>query len=690
MLNDQSCHSNAFAALCEENHIVLDSIQIIAFDLFDTLLYRTVSPQQVHELWAQRLIQAFDLTMTTQKLLQLRRLASRIAKIKQMASGKDRECRYADMMAILQCLLKIRCPFSTFLERSLELEEAVECDVVYVPQDRRNLLEGAKQTGKTVICISDFYLPREWVARLLEHHGLLFENCFISETYALQKASGKLYSKVAAELGCRPQDMLMIGDNQQSDIGMAKQYGLQAIWLDSNAQHGYYHNCNQQATEARRAFYQAAASLTSGQPFRAVSGLMTVFLTRLYRQLRQDGCSYALFMSREGEFFKELFDSYQEQFVEAADRIQTQYFYVSRKATLLPAVHQIQPDSFCEIFKNYPSMSLMTFLKNLGLAQDGSLINRLRARYNMESIVPQFADSPIFTDLMQDEGFCSKIMEQAESQRSLFLNYVETCAPDYREKGLFVVDIGYSGTTQNHLYRIFQQQIRISGYYLFSYSESIAENSLKTGIIFDARKTGHKDAFSYNPVILESVFMASHGGVTGYRLQDNSVVPVLEDNPAEVHCYQTIARPAQLQIKQDVLQLLRLIQQGRLAECDYYSTLRKAYQKFIFNPREAEIQQYMHMVIQDNFSAYRQKQSDQCQNAYGRRYSIKGLALLLKTRGWCLNDQQTNWMAVAFYKLNLWGMNRLLEHLSPLIISLYDSAVRRSVKKRHQSCASHQ
>lgn len=689
MSHNTAPDTEAFARLLEEHSILLDNVQVIAFDIFDTLLYRTISPEQVHDCWAAALLQENKRKLTTGQVLRRRRIASRLAKIPQILRGRDRECHYAAMIRWLWSLLYFPGSYQRFLCTCLRLEQMVEQAVEYVPEDRRRLFDAACATGKTVICISDFYLPESLVRALLQRQGLIPSAVYVSESYALQKRTGKLYKKVAQSLNCPPDRILMIGDNPQSDDRMARESGLRAIWLSSDDQHMVYRQQNLRQQTARRAFYdhmQSSEVRHHTTPFLPVTFLLVLWMQRLYRQLRKDQCRQVLFMSREGEMLKRLFDEYQSRCIPKEHQITTRYFYVSRKATLLPAIHTIQKDSFGEIYKNYPNMSITTFLRNLGLENDGELLSELRSQFDLDAEISQFPFSLEYETLLQSKQFCRKIMEKATGQRVLFLQYLEQMGIDAEQGGIFLVDIGYSGTSQNHIYRIFNGKATVRGYYLIStpQPETVSERNQKTGLLYDALKPGKKDAFAYNPVILETLLLASHGGVIAYQKGTNGVEPVFHTDPREVHCYQTTILPIQKIIEEEFSQLVSWLHEANLSENDYYGLFLREYKRFIYNPSRAEIEQYLSTITIDNFSAFHEKQSALEMKGTGRAFSLKNFLLLCKTRGWCLNQQNTNWMAAAFYQMDLRLFNTVLQLLSGLAMKIYDFATKSAVQRRQK------
>lgn len=686
MSRDISSNADQFIAFCRKHMVRWDAVAVIAFDVFDTLLYRTVSPQQVYTLWAKALIEEYSLKKTPAQVLKARSIASRMAKLRQVLKGNDREAKYGYMAGMLRILLGISCPKQSFLATCLRLELEVERSVTYVPEERRALLQSAMATGKPVVCISDLYLPVETLRELLTYHNLCPSQLFVSETYALQKATGRLYGRAVELLSQNPACILMIGDNRRSDYEAAREAGLQAVWLkrDGTPQsHGEPADLTQQ--DARTAFFRSLSSKEAHAPFQAVAYLMVLFTQRLYQKLKQDGCEDALFLAREGEFFQRFFDAYQEQCIPAEDRIKTHYFYVSRKATLLPSIHTVEKDSFYEIFKNYPAMDVMTFLKNLGMEQERTLIELLEQKMDVHHVVPQFLHSEELEQLLQTAEFRQILLAKAQRQRQLLTQYLDAMELGYRTQGLYVVDIGYSGTTQNNLVKSFGDSVTIYGYYLVLKTEpdSISKNSRKTGILYDSQ-TAMKTVFGYNPVILEAIFMASHGGVLEYTDENGTVLPRCNEDPQERRCYETIVSPLQERIYKRYLFLIQQIQRAGLSENEYDSLFCKAYKQFIFNPTEEELLQYSAMVVQDNFSAFVEKKQDDSRKRTGERFSIQGCWRLLKSKGFCLNEQGTNWMALAFYNLNMRCMNPIMQHMSPIVARIYDYGVRKSVQMRHR------
>jgi len=79
--------------------------------------------------------------------------------------------------------------------------------------------------GKKVILVSDMYLPRGVLEEILEKCGFsVYTKLYLSNELDLNKSSGSVYDLITEENG----PVLMIGDNERSDVRNAVSHGLKA------------------------------------------------------------------------------------------------------------------------------------------------------------------------------------------------------------------------------------------------------------------------------------------------------------------------------------------------------------------------------------------------------------------------------------------------------------------------------
>jgi len=185
----------------------IDQAEIISFDIFDTLLLRSVPhPQDVFTIIAQKYA--------------IENFKKQRIKAEWKAREKTSFCEvtldeiYAYLPGIKQAY-----------------EKSVEEELLFTNQEMMDLYQYAYMRGKRIIAISDMYLDQDFLYTLLDKNGFnAIEKLFVSSTYKATKVNGNLYAKVLEELQIdNPSKLLHIGDNYHSDVKMAKNMGIKAI-----------------------------------------------------------------------------------------------------------------------------------------------------------------------------------------------------------------------------------------------------------------------------------------------------------------------------------------------------------------------------------------------------------------------------------------------------------------------------
>lgn len=662
--------------LFSENGIELGNVDIVAFDIFDTLVYRKVSPMHVHRMWANQLIDCFSLSYDAEQIVKMKFACGRIAKLRNVCVGKDREFQYRQMTDLLMKRLRIKIDPSEFYSTCLDLELKVEKSVCYVPEEIKQFVSQI-QLQKQVICISDFYLPAVILKKILSLNGLEIDGIYVSSEFLLQKKTGRLYSSVIESLKVPANRIVMLGDNESSDVDNAVKAGFRAIHLENKKQHEFYSQFELDLCESRAEFHRFLSSpeVRDRQiPFSNVAFLMHIFITRLYKELKKDGCQHVLFMSREGEFFKKLFDAYQEHVIQESERIQTHYFYVSRRATIVPSIHNAEKNEFKEIYKNYPEMSIRDFLRNLGMDKNERVLQAIN-NIDIDCVIHDFSESTEYQTLLNTNEFKEECLKAAKEQRVLFQKYLDDMGINYRSQGLYLVDVGYSGTSQNNICKIYNGEVSIHGYYMISYAErkSITDINSKKGIVYDIASGQKKNVFTYNSAVIEMLSLASHCGVDSYTLgTHDKVLPVFHKNESELMCYKNVIAPLQESIINVFNKISVFVSKAYYDENSYFKAFQKQYKRFIYNPSIVEMEEYLTIPFVDNFAIYREYTPEDKSRRHGF-ISITGIKRIVSSKGSCLKEQNTHWIAAALYKLDMRCLNPILYIFSDFTMKMFDA-----------------
>lgn len=196
-------------------------IQIISFDIFDTLLLRPVpKPDDIFRLISLK-------TTATRNL--------NFAKLRQTAEQElqNPDATVDDIWNHIQKKHHLS-PKTTLTLKEAELE--TERRLLFPRKDIYELYQYALSCGKKVIAVSDMYLPESFLAKVLKEKGYEhISQIYVSNAYKQRKDSGSLYQTVITNEKTSPASILHIGDNYHSDYKAAIAQNITAIHYPSVA-----------------------------------------------------------------------------------------------------------------------------------------------------------------------------------------------------------------------------------------------------------------------------------------------------------------------------------------------------------------------------------------------------------------------------------------------------------------------
>lgn len=187
---------------------ILQQYDVISFDIFDTLLFRKLP----------RLTDVFSLvekSVDISGFAQARIQAEQAARQKMQRLFSTTEVQLQGIYTELMPLYGTRC------DEIQQKEIQTEFDCCYANPVMAALVRKLQRMGKTIIAVSDMYLPQKVIVRLLENCGFTqLERIYVSCEYKVGKADGRLFQIVHEQY---PQKSIIhIGDNFRSDVIGAK------------------------------------------------------------------------------------------------------------------------------------------------------------------------------------------------------------------------------------------------------------------------------------------------------------------------------------------------------------------------------------------------------------------------------------------------------------------------------------
>ena len=189
-------------------------IKVVSFDIFDTLLVRpALDPQDIFVLLADRFNKKFNIDFIKMRL------------------PAEAECgkKYATIFDIYEYIKNKYGLSEEQMQTLLQEEIALEKQLLTIRQDTREFYELAIRCGKTVIAISDMYLPADVLEAALTKNGFTeIKKVYVSNAMQARKDEGDLFTKVVADL--KQEALVHIGDNYRSDFEIPSKMGIKACF----------------------------------------------------------------------------------------------------------------------------------------------------------------------------------------------------------------------------------------------------------------------------------------------------------------------------------------------------------------------------------------------------------------------------------------------------------------------------
>ena len=501
----------------------------IFVDCFDTIIFRTCQPDTVIDRWLKNIAQLYDFNF---KIVDA--IWKQTKKIQdQNYDSKEEEPFFVVCKSFferLECIKKLGCSDKEFYEIVLERMIRIEQTVQKINRPLVNEIAKEKDKGKKVYCITDFYLPKTAIEAFFKYHGILelFDGIYVSSDVGLRKSSGSIYPFVVNELKCLPAEAIMIGDNKISDCKMAQKAGLSAF---------KYRTPEIKTVQSFTSFSQALLNQEQKgeNPFGVYAFSLYGFCARLYEELVKESFDQVFFFAREGEALIQMFERYIQ--VNSLPAIKTNYLYVSRQATYLSSLKKLEEETFESLRLLSKQMSVLDFIDSIGMTD--CIREKIPAYFENSSFNKSIADffaSEEFNSIRNDIKFKKLYEEERTRAKINSLKYFEQCGIIAGDR-IAVVDIGWRGTIQDNIFRIFDGNINLCGYYygLLGNVRTSKENK-KRGLVFCdyPMKSEYYETFKISYRFLENLLQASHGSCTGYD-NGNPVFASFESKEQEMY-----------------------------------------------------------------------------------------------------------------------------------------------------------
>lgn len=451
-------------------------LRYVSFDVFDTLVNRAVL--RPRDLYGFLQKSASELTGGRTVDFARTRLAAEVTAREESPHGE------ITLAEIYQVLNRHYGLDEELLIKLQDLEIETEVALAGPREAGKRLWAIALQARKPIVLVTDMYLPRHAVERILTRCGYSgYHRMFLSSECRVRKREGGLFDIVLHELQATGSDLLHVGDHPVADVASPKARGIETYRVISATERIEANErfnrrlrigtapsiCN--ALVAHRLFDSEAGgreqrSHFMGQPFylgyAALGPVVAAYGMWLHRTAAKHGVERLFFLSREGAILKQVYDVLQGASFEGPP---SEYFLASRRALRAASIHSrsdILGVAACTFHDDGTTVARL-FEARFGLPEH--LLSESALRHaGYRSVNDRVSSSP--AGLLKVGALALALEEEirrsSERERANYFKYIEQTGLLQASKGA-VVDLGWAGNMQDSLQRLIGRSI--PGYY---------------------------------------------------------------------------------------------------------------------------------------------------------------------------------------------------------------------------------
>lgn len=516
---------------------ILNSYDVISFDIFDTALLRTVEfPENIFDIMA--------LEMRWPDFASARKIAESQARAISEKMNGHREIGIDDIYALMSARFNVDRKWQ---EREIELEHRCSLPNKFIFELYKRLIA----CGKSVIFVSDMYLPYSEIERMLRNSGYgAFSRLYVSNAYKLRKGDGSLQEKVKKDY--QGKKIIHIGDNKSTDKEKFEESGIPAIWNPDCRLMTRPPYLNNLAGHLCRAVLNNA--MNTGQwkhglhythGFRA-GGILTAGYCLFINKIAKDtGTEKILFCARDGYIIQRVYADFWRE-------VDNAYLEISRYAILNLSPERYAHDLLSRfIFRywdqNNGRMTLEQLLRGMGYDfLVPCLENHDLSRFRLCATVSK----EVFTDffLSQIQILKEHAQDSINAAKFYFRQLIGNA------KSALVVDIGWSGTCisafEYFVRHEISDDIKINGVLMCAADSRKMANQVIGGSIYPyisaptinsdlhtRMKGGNKEAnIDMVHMPLEYMFTNTEASLLAYKLAADNALTFVRDKNTPPNC----------------------------------------------------------------------------------------------------------------------------------------------------------
>jgi predicted HAD superfamily hydrolase len=520
----------------------MKTYSLVTTDVWDTLIRRSCHPEAI-KFQTARIFRArhakdlLDANLTIEKIY-LKRLSIERAQGAESKS-KDLDDEYtihSVFCELIVSLTNISEPeISAAVNLLVDTEVQVEISNTYADPSIMKKINDA--SSNTVIFLSDFYMPAKQLSMIINASGLntLVPSGIVSCDVGLNKRSGNLFKHLIDKQNYDVSDWFHIGDNEHSDVLIPKSFGISCDHHNIEEEENKKHELITLFQDKSKFFdFIQSESIRAEQCIDnlkiaglQLSVLFAGFCEFIAEKFNSGNFQKIAFITREGEFLKEIFDQYiaaNQQYSE--QKIPTTLLEVSRFSLITSKSFDL--DRYANIWSQYGLRGVKKFLLEHGITEQAAENLITDYRFEDDEIVTNPALDKRVIKMLSDERFSSQNARFSDDRFEHLRNYLEHRLGS-GTRDVLLVDVGWFGTCQDLLEDFFPE-MNFAGAYLGIRRRNHSKDISKSGYIFDEPAEKPNSELSRFGEVFEVITSSQSASAVGYCSKDGNPKVVLDQN----------------------------------------------------------------------------------------------------------------------------------------------------------------
>jgi hypothetical protein len=331
-----------------------------------------------------------------------------------------------------------------------------------------------------------------------------------------------------------------------------------------------------------------------------------LFIDRLSRRLKADGYGVVYFLAREGQLLERLFRLHAE--IVGGRGVETRYLHISRRAAFAASLAPLSDETFAPLFSQYFNVSPADFMDSLGFSAEQKTMVVAATGVRLNTIEADWSNSPIWANMRNSPVFAEMYETNRQERSKAFKEYARTIGLEREPSRIAVVDVGWRGTTQDYLAKLFAPKQGLDGYYLgLLRGTRSTQSNRKHGLLFapSTRKYPLGRALNENRALFELMLAADHGAVIGYAVDEaGRSHPMLDSMEADWDGLREVCGPIRARIERDFLDLCEVTLSAGADDSEVERIVAQRSARMLLRPSMTEIDWFAHALHRENFGVF--------------------------------------------------------------------------------------